>query len=58
MFQIIPTDASVDFSYRCLFKIMDFSDRCRQCLKFFDNFEKQLFMDFLEFPKNYSRKTA
>ena len=45
-------------SCRCFFKIMNFSDRFRQCFKLFYSFEKQLFMDFLEFPKKYSRKTA
>ena len=43
-------------SCRCFFKAMNFSDRFRQCFKLFYSFEKQLFMDFLEFPKKYSRK--
>ena len=45
-------------SCRCFFKIMNFSDRFRQCFKPFYSFEKWLFMDFLEFPKRYSRKTV
>ena len=35
-----------------------FSDRFRQYFKPFYNFEKKLFMGFLEFSKIYSRKTA
>ena len=41
---------------RCFFKIMNFSDCFRQCFKLFYSFEKYLFMDFLEFPKNTQKK--
>ena len=54
---IYATDIS-GLSCRCFFKITNFSDRFIRCFKFFYGFEKYMFMDFLEFPKKYSRKTA
>ena len=56
---IIIYGSFVDFFYRCCFKIMNFSDRFRQSLKLFYSFEKQLFMDLLEwnFQKNTRFKT-
>ena len=46
------------FSLQMPFQIINFLQRFRQCFKLFYIFEKKLFMDFLEFPKYYSRKTA
>ena len=39
-----------------IFLIVNSSDRFRQCFKRFYILEKQLFMDFLEFPKKISQK--
>ena len=44
------------FSCRCFFN--EFLDRFRQCFKLSYSFEKELFLAFLEFPKEYSRKTV
>ena len=56
MFRLISTHASLDFSYRCFFKIMNFSDF--RCFKLFYRFEKQLLIDFLEFPKKIFKKSS
>ena len=45
----------VDFSYRCFFLFMNFSDRFRQGFKLFYSFEKQLLMVFFQ---NILKKTS
>ena len=45
-------------SCRCFFRIMNFSDRFRQFFKLFYSFQREMFINFLEFRKKYSRKTA
>ena len=45
-------------SWRCFFKIKNFSDRFRQCFKFFYGFEKQLLINFLEFSIKILKKNS
>ena len=58
MFRIISTDASLDYPADVFFRIMNFSDRFRQFFKLFCSFQREMFINFLEFRKKYSIKTA